>query len=63
MITLPKRKSAEKTHCSECKDKLTAENKSRWNDRTNKRCKPCYKAYMKTYNDKRKKILANNKLW
>jgi transposase-like protein len=61
-ITLPKRVSLKsRTHCIDCKEKLTKENRLRNNGVTKARCKPCNRQFMNKYNEQRK--LKRNKLW
>ena len=62
MITLPKRKTYKRrTHCKDCREKLTENNRLRNNGTTKARCKPCNRKFMNKYNEKRK--ASKTKLW
>ena len=64
MITLPtRRKLTRRTNCKDCDVKLTEENRIRHGGKTQARCKPCNRKYLKKYNDKRYKAIKENKLW
>tara|TARA_R110002012_G_scaffold55981_4_gene143019 strand:- start:2359 stop:2553 length:195 start_codon:yes stop_codon:yes gene_type:complete len=62
-ITLPIRsKMPKRTNCKECNVYLDEKNRLRNNGKTQPRCKPCNRKFLKKYNDKRREA-NKNKLW
>ena len=61
-INLPKREKLSKpTHCNLCKVELTPENWKHYMGRVDTRCRKCVNESIKKYNDKRKKVMQQDK--
>jgi|6_EtaG_2_1085325.scaffolds.fasta_scaffold75905_3 late competence protein required for DNA uptake (superfamily II DNA/RNA helicase) len=61
MISLPKTKAKDKTHCTECGAELTKKTQRIYNGVKYGQCRECIIKKVKKHNDKRKKALKESK--